>query len=107
MEVKMFELLKKNLFTAIGMAVMTREKVEEVGKRIVQEAKLSEIEGKQFVEELIKKTDDARMAIEKIVNDKLEVAIRKLSIPTRSEIDNINVRLNKIEKNNQNGKHEC
>jgi polyhydroxyalkanoate synthesis regulator phasin len=104
MEVKMFELLKKNLFTAIGLAVTTREKVEEVGKKIVQEAKLSEIEGKLFVEELIKKTDDTRMAIEKIVNDKIEIAIRKLSIPTRSEIESINVRLNKLEKNNQNGK---
>lgn len=103
----MFELLKKNLFTAIGLAVMTQEKVEEVGKKIVQEAKLSEIEGKQFVEELIKKTADTRMAIEKIVNDKLEIAIRKLSIPTKSEIDNINARLNKLEKNNQNGKNEC
>lgn len=103
----MFDLLKKNLFTAIGLAVMTRERVEEVGKKIVQDAKLSEIEGKQFVEELIKKTDDARMAIEKMVNDKLEAAIKKLSIPTRSEIDSIIARLNKLEKNNQNGKDEC
>ncbi len=103
----MFDLLKKNLFTAIGLAVMTREKVEEAGKKIVQEAKLSEIEGKQFIEDLMKKADDARMAIDKIVNDKLEIAIKKLSIPTRSEIDNINVRLNKLEKNNQNGKSEC
>ena len=93
----MFDFFKKNFFTAIGLAVMTREKIEEIGKKIAAEAKLSEIEGKQFVEELTKKTDDARFAIEKMVNEKIEVALKKLEIPTKSEIEVIENRVRKIE----------
>jgi polyhydroxyalkanoate synthesis regulator phasin len=93
----MFNFLKKNFFTAIGLAVMTREKIEDIGKKIASEAKLSEIEGKQFVEELIKKTDETRFAIEKLVNEKIEVALKKLAIPTKHEIDLIENRVRKIE----------
>jgi polyhydroxyalkanoate synthesis regulator phasin len=93
----MFDFLKKNFFTAVGLAVMTREKIEDIGKKIASEAKLSEIEGKQFVDELIKKTDETRFAIEKMVNEKIEIALKKLAIPTKNEIDLIENRVRKIE----------
>ncbi len=95
----MFDFFKKNLFTAVGLAMMTRDKVEEAGKKIAHEAKLSEIEGKQFLEELLKKTDDTRMAIEKIVNDNVEIVLKKLEIPTRTEFNSIEKRLSKLESN--------
>jgi polyhydroxyalkanoate synthesis regulator phasin len=76
---------------------MTRDKIEDIGKKIAADAKLSEIEGKQFVEELIKKTDDTRFAIEKLVNEKIEASLKKLSIPTKHEIEIIENRVRKIE----------
>src|SRR5665647_131225 len=93
----MIDSLKKSIFTAVGLAVMTRDKIEEIGKKIAADAKLSEIEGKQFIEELLKKTDEARFAIEKLVNEKIETALKKLSIPTKNEIDLIENRVRKME----------
>ena len=46
----MFELIKKTLLTGVGLAVMTKDKVEELGKELASQAKLSENEGKEFVE---------------------------------------------------------
>jgi polyhydroxyalkanoate synthesis regulator phasin len=97
MEVQMVEFFKKSLFTAVGLAAMTREKIEEVGKKLAEEAKLSEIEGKQFVEDLIKKSDETRFALEKMVYDTVNAALKKLDIPTRSEITSIENRVQKIE----------
>ena len=44
----MFDLIKKTLLTGVGLAVMTKDKVEELGKEFASQAKLSELEGKEF-----------------------------------------------------------
>jgi polyhydroxyalkanoate synthesis regulator phasin len=44
----MLDLLKKTILTGIGIASMTKDKVEELAKKIVKETKLSEEEGKKL-----------------------------------------------------------
>jgi polyhydroxyalkanoate synthesis regulator phasin len=94
----MVDLLKKTVLTAVGLAVMTSEKIEEFGKKIAEDAKLSEQEGKQFVDELKKKGDETKQALEKLINEKVELALKALSIPTRSEFTNIEKRVAIIEQ---------
>ena len=93
----MVEVLKKSIYAAIGIALMSREKAEEIGKKIAAEAKLSESEGKQFVDELLKRADETRASFEKIVAQQIESALRKINIPTRSDVDQIDLRLRKLE----------
>lgn len=96
----MVDLLKKSVLTAVGFAVMTGEKIEELGKKIAEDAKLSEQEGKQFVDELKKKGDESKQALEKLINEKVELALKALSIPTRSEFTAIEKRVTVIEQKN-------
>lgn len=93
----MFELLKKSVFATVGLALLTREKIEDVAKKIAEDAKLSESEGKQFVDELLKKSEETRLAIEKLINEKIDTALNKMNIPTRSEVNAIDIRLRKLE----------
>jgi polyhydroxyalkanoate synthesis regulator phasin len=94
----MIDLLKKSVLTAVGLAVMTGEKIEELGKKIAEDAKLSEQEGKQFVDELKKKGDETKLALEKLINEKVELALKALSIPTRSEFSAIEKRIIIVEQ---------
>lgn len=55
----MFDLIKKTLLTGVGLAVMTKDKVEELGKDLASQAKMSEHEGKEFVDHLLKQSDTA------------------------------------------------
>lgn len=93
----MFELLKKSVFATVGLALLTREKIEDVAKKIAEDAKLSESEGKQFVDELLKKSEETRLAIEKLINEKIDTALNKMNIPTRSEVNAFDIRLRKLE----------
>jgi polyhydroxyalkanoate synthesis regulator phasin len=93
----MLDTFKKSIYTAIGFAVMTREKAEELGKKMVQEAEMSEAEGKQFVDELIKKSDEMRAFVEKVVNERVETALKVMNIPVRSEINDLENRIRKLE----------
>jgi polyhydroxyalkanoate synthesis regulator phasin len=93
----MFDLLKKSVYAAIGVAVMTRETVEELGRRIANEAKLSESEGRQFVDELLRKSEETRAAMEKMVNESVSSTLKKLNVPSRTELENIENRLRVLE----------
>lgn len=93
----MVELLKKSVFATIGMALMTKEKAEEFGKKIASEAKLSESEGKQFVDELLKRVDDTKTTIEKMVAQHVEAALKKINIPTGKQFEELELRIRKLE----------
>ncbi|KAF1080790.1 MAG: hypothetical protein GQF41_2604 [Candidatus Rifleibacterium amylolyticum] len=45
----MIELLKKGILTGIGLASLTKEKIERFGKDLIKQGHLSEIEGKELV----------------------------------------------------------
>ena len=93
----MMDLFKKSVYAAIGLAVMTRERAEELGKKIAAEAKMSESEGRQFVDELMKKSDEARESMEKMIKERVEKTLIKLNVPTRSEINGLENRIRKLE----------
>ncbi len=95
----MLELFKKSVYATVGLAVLTREKVEELGKRLASEAKMSEAEGKEFISELLKKSDETKEAIEKMVSHRVEATLKKLKIPTRTEISELESRISKLELN--------
>ena len=56
----MIDLMKKALYTGIGLAVLTKEKAEEFVKDLTQQAKLSEQEGKELLEGVLKQSEQAR-----------------------------------------------
>ena len=93
----MIEMLKKSVYATIGIALMTREKAEEIGKKVAEEARLSETEGKQFVDELLKRAEETRASFEKTVARQVETALRKVNIPSRREIDELELRVRKLE----------
>lgn len=95
----MVDLLKKTLYVSLGIISMTKEKVEDLAKKVASEAKLSESEGKQFVDEVLKRSDEIRESIEKIVSDKTTAILKTMNIPTRSELNALEARVKKLELN--------
>jgi len=72
----MFELVKKMSYVSLGLAVMTKDKAEEMGKALIMKGELKEKEGMEFIQELLKKSEESKSAIEdqtkKIVTDVME-----------------------------------
>jgi len=67
----MFDTIKKVAFTGMGVAALTREKVEELSKELIVKGKLTEQEGEKFVQEMLVKAEESKAAVkeqtEKIV----------------------------------------
>ncbi len=93
----MFDLLKKTMLTGIGIASMTKDKIEELGKKISAESKLSAAEGKKFVNDLLKQSEKARENLEAQVQKLVKNALGKLDIPTREDLNRLEKRIKKLE----------
>lgn len=93
----MLELFKKTLYATVGLAVMTREKVEEFGKKVSKEMNMSETEGRVFIEELVKRSEETKAALDKMVSERVEAVFKKLDIPSRKEMTDLDLRLRKLE----------
>lgn len=94
----LFETLKKTLYAGVGLAFLTRDKIEELGKRMVEEAKLNETDGKKFIDEILKKSEDAKTMFEKTVNSAVGTALEKLDIPRNSDLKALEARVMALEQ---------
>ena len=93
----LFESLKRTLYAGVGLAFLTRDKIEELGKRVAEEARLNESDGKKFIDEMLKKSEDAKSAFEKAVQSGVDAALEKLEIPRRAEVKALEARVKALE----------
>ncbi len=93
----MMDLLKRGILTGIGIASLTKDKIEELAEKIIEESKLSEEEGRKLVENLLKQSKEARKNLEEEVKKTVADALKKLNIPSREDLENLNTRIEKLE----------
>ena len=98
----MKELVKNIVYTGIGAAFLTKEKIEELKDELVEQGKIGEDEGKKFVDELVSKIGSIKDSLDLKINQIVEEKIKQLDIPTnadvadlRRQIEELQIALNK------------
>ena len=94
----MKDFIKRMMLFGIGLAAMTREKIEEFVNELVKKGEVSEKEGKEMVQELIDKSKKVRKDLEGKMEEVAAATLKKLHIPTRRELDELKERIEKLEK---------
>jgi polyhydroxyalkanoate synthesis regulator phasin len=93
----MMSILRKSALIGIGLAYMTRDKIEETARKIAQEDNLSEEEGRRLAEELLQQADEAgenfKTQVEKLVKSTLE----RMDICTGKQFRELDDRVKKLE----------
>src|SRR3954447_23855419 len=92
----MFELIKKTLLTGVGLAVMTKDKVEELGRELASQAKLSEIEGKEFVDHLLQQSETARKDFETRISAAVQKAVSGLNLASKDEVARLSAKVEEL-----------
>ncbi len=93
----MVDLIKKAFYTGLGLAVLTKEKAEEMVKDIAQQAKLSEHEGKELVDSLMNQSDQARRDFQGKVDEAVMAVVSRLHLATREEVEGLRARITELE----------
>ena len=98
----MKELLKNVVYAGIGAAFLTRDKIEEIRGELVTKGKMTQDEGKQFVDELISKSESAKDQLELWLARQVEDRVKQLNLATaddvadlRRKVEELQVALNK------------
>jgi polyhydroxyalkanoate synthesis regulator phasin len=92
----MVDLIKKAFYTGLGLAVLTKEKAEELVKDLTQQAKLSEHEGKELMDNLMKQSDQARQDFQSKVDEAVLAVVNRLHLATRDEVESLRTKVEEL-----------
>lgn len=93
----MKEMLKNVLYTGLGAAFLTKEKIEELRKDLIEKGKMSQEEGKQFVDDLIHKSEKAKDQRNLWINKRVEERIDQLNLATKDEIAELRRKIEELQ----------
>jgi polyhydroxyalkanoate synthesis regulator phasin len=92
----MIDLIKKALYTGVGMVVLTKEKAEELVKELSQQAKLSEQEGKELFDGLLKQSEQARSDFQTKVDEAVLSVVKRLNLASKDEVDSLRTKVDEL-----------
>lgn len=92
----MIELVKKAIFTGIGILSLTKEKIEEVARDFIDKGKLSEQEGEKLVDELLKKSEESRQNLKKQIEEQVQALMEKMDLASKKDLAELKVELAEI-----------
>ena len=98
----MLEFLEKAVLTTIGGAALTQKKSEELGAEMKDRFKISEDEGKQFVDKIQSLAKESREKIQAIAEDEVQKVVDRLGLVTRDEFDRLAKRVQELESRSSN-----
>jgi polyhydroxyalkanoate synthesis regulator phasin len=94
----MSDLIRKTVWTGLGLAYLTHQRIAEAAKRIAEERKISYEEGKKLLDQLHEETEKAREKVKTELEDRVKKTLETLNIPTKEDITKIEESLKKLEK---------
>lgn len=78
--VVMIEGIKKSIYTGIGLASLTADKIQKLATDLSKEAQLSEEEGRRLHEELQTKADESRQHLDQKIDERINQALVQLGL---------------------------
>jgi polyhydroxyalkanoate synthesis regulator phasin len=92
----MQELLKNLLYLGAGAAFVTKEKIEELKDDLVGKGKLTQDEGKQFVDDLLNKSDDVKGKFEEKINEVVAAQLDKVNVAKSDDIADLRAQIQEL-----------
>jgi polyhydroxyalkanoate synthesis regulator phasin len=93
----MEDMLKKILYTGVGIATITAEKLQETVDEWVGKGQVSEDEGKKIVDDFWSKVDNRRHEVEDKLKDFAESVTNKVNLPRVATDEDIESLVKRIE----------
>ena len=94
----MQELIKSIFYLGAGAAFATKDKIDEIKNDLVEKGKMTQDEGKQFVDDLLKKSESARDDMEKKVREVVTEQMDKMNIATKDDLADLQKQVQELRK---------
>jgi len=92
------DLIKKTMMAGIGLALKTRDEVEDLVKDLVKKGSMNEQEGKKFLDELLSRYDEAKVKMEERVEKMVKDFLKKADVVTGDELKALKKEIRELKK---------
>ncbi|RJQ70211.1 MAG: hypothetical protein C4519_21130 [Desulfobacteraceae bacterium] len=82
----MLDLIKKSMLTSIGLALKTKDELEDLVKDLQKRGEMSESEGRKFLDDIQQRYDEVQEKLEKRVEKSVKEFLKKTNIVTTDEL---------------------
>ena len=86
------------MMAGIGLALKTRDEVEDVVKDLVKKSSMNEQEGKKFLDELLSRYDEAKVKMEERVEKMVKDFLKKADVVTGDELKALKKEIRELKK---------
>ncbi len=93
----MKDLLKNVVYAGVGAAFLTRDKIEEVRGELVNKGKMTKDEGKEFVDDLIRRSESAKDQLELWLTRRVEDRVNQLNLATTDEVADLRRQIEELQ----------
>lgn len=94
----MIDLMKKAVLTGMGAAYLTKEKIDEFSRELIDVGKLSEQEGEKLVQEMRRKAEESKESLRQQTDIVVATAIQRMELAKRSDIERLQAEIAELRK---------
>jgi poly(hydroxyalkanoate) granule-associated protein len=94
----MKDFIRKSMLVGMGLATVTREKIEETIDELIKKGEMSEKEGKEAIDELVEKSKEMKKDLTEKVENMVSDTLKKLNIPSRDEFQALKDKVERMGK---------
>ena len=92
----MKDMIKDIFYLGAGAAFVTKEKLETLKNELIEKGKMTQEEGRQFVDEVMKKSEDLRDEMEKKVQVTVKEQLQKMNVASKEDIEELKGEIEKL-----------
>jgi len=94
----LIEMMKKSLLASLGAAVVTKEKVEEATKRLVEDGKISREEAEKLAHDLVESGKHQWDEIQEKMTETVRKGLDTFDIGSKREFQDLKAQVENLEK---------
>lgn len=94
----MLEEIRKSLVTGLGAVLLTKEKIEEITRRWVDEARLSREDAERLAGEIFEAGRPQWSDVETAIKDTVRRTLSAMDIGSRQELEKLQVEVGNLQK---------
>ena len=93
-----FEFIKKTMLTGIGVALKTQAEFEEMTKSFIEKSRMTEEEGKKFVDEMMDKYQESKVSMESQIEKSVKKVLQSADIASSKELNALKEEVAKLKE---------
>lgn len=94
----MFELVKKSMLAGVGLALKAWDEVEEMANDMVDQGKMTEKEGRKFLDDLQGRYAETQKKLEERVEKSVREILKKMDVVTQDELKALKKEIRDLKK---------